>query len=371
MTPLIWRRLLALCLTASLVAANCFADEPDRLLNDAALAVDGAVEAEMTKQHLVGVAIGIIERGRVVYAKGYGYADRERGTPVSTKTVFNWASNSKPLTAVAAIQLLEKGELDLNRNVRDYVPEFPDKGVVITSRDLLCHQSGIPHYSNGIIIPALRKESGARPYSDPVLSLDRFKLSPLLFKPGEKYSYSSYAYILLSAVIQRAGRESFVRQVEQRIAEPLQMKSLQLDSESGPKDHWAVRYSHHKDGEVVRARPEPEYWKYGAGGFKSNVEDFARWAEALINHRLISEKSEALMWRAQETSDHKKTVYGLGFHVDDKNGLKVSHDGAQTGVATRLVIYPKTRNGVVVMCNTSPAKPGEISTAIYAALSRR
>jgi serine beta-lactamase-like protein LACTB, mitochondrial len=363
--------MLALCLTMSIVAAHCFADEPDRLAAGTALAVDQAVTAEMTKQHLVGVAIGIIQRGRIVYTKGYGYADRERGTPVSTKTVFNWASNSKPLAAVAAMQLMEKGELDLNRNVRDYVPEFPDKGEVITSRDLLCHQSGIPHYENGVIIPAARKERGARAYSDPVLALDRFKLSPLLFKPGEKYSYSSYAYILLSAVIQRAGRESFLRQVEQRIAAPLKMKSLQLDLESGPKDHWAVRYTHREQGEVVRARPDPEYWKYGAGGFKSNVEDFARWAEGLINHRVVSEKTEAMMWRAQETSDHKNTSYGLGFHVDDQNGLKVSHDGAQTGVATRMVIYPRGKSGVVVMCNTSPAKPGEISTAIYSALKPR
>jgi serine beta-lactamase-like protein LACTB, mitochondrial len=120
----------------------------------------------------------------------------------------------------------------------------------------------------------------------------------------------------------------------------------------------------------VRAKEEPEYWKYGAGGFKSNVEDFARWAEGLINRRVVSDKTEALMWRPQETSDQKKTDCGLGFFIDEKDDLKVSHNGAQTGVATRMVIYPGARHGVVVLCNTGPTEPGAISTAIYHMLNR-
>jgi serine beta-lactamase-like protein LACTB len=365
------RRLLTACLIVTFLASPCSAQEPAPLATEKALAVDNAVVAEIARQKLVGVAIGIIQHGRIVYTKGYGYADRERGVPASDKTVFNWASNSKPLTAVAAMQLVEKGALDLNRDVRDYVPQFPDKGVVITSRDLLCHQSGIPHYSNGKIIPTLRQNPAGKPSSDVLLSLDRFNRSPLLFNPGEKFSYSSYAYILMSAVVERAGRDGFLRQVEDRIAKPLKMTSLQLDVESGPHDHWAVRYGKNKEGDVVRARPQPEYWKYGAGGFKSNVVDFARWAEGLINHRVVSEKMEELLWQPQETSDHKKTDCALGFFVDVKDGLKVSHGGAQPGVATRLVIYPRARHGVVVMCNNSPAEPAAISTAIYQALNRR
>ncbi len=276
MTFPIWRRLSTACLIVTFLASPCFAQEPELLATEKALAVDKAVAAEMGRQNLVGVAIGIIQHGRIVYTKGYGFADRERGVAASDKTVFNWASNSKPLTAVAAMQLVEKGTLDLNRDIRDYVPEFPGKGVVITSRDLLCHQSGIPHYSNGKIIPTtVRQHPSGKPLSDVVLALDQFNRSPLLFNPGEKYSYSSYAYILLSAVVERAGRDGFVSQVQERIAKPLKMTSLQLDVPSGQHDHWTVRYVKNKEGDVVRARPEAEYWKYGAGGFKSNVVDFA------------------------------------------------------------------------------------------------
>jgi serine beta-lactamase-like protein LACTB, mitochondrial len=371
MTSTIRRPILAACLITLLIAARGVAAQPEPLAAEVASAVDKAVAAEMQHGDLIGVAIGIIQQGRIVYTKGYGYADRERGVPTSVKTVFNWASNSKPLTAVAAMQLVEKGALDLSRDVRDYVPEFPDKGVVITCRDLLCHQSGIPHYTNGKIIPSVREYAAGKRPSDVMVALDRFNQSPVIFKPGEKFSYSSYAYILLSAVVERAGREAFVRQVQERIARPLKMSSLQLDLAKGPQDHWTVRYTKNEQGHVERARPEPEYWKYGAGGFKSDVEDFARWAEGLINHRVVSAKSEELMWQPQPTRDHKQTPYGLGFAIDLKDGLKVSHGGGQPGVATRLVIYPRARHGVVVMCNTTPADPGRISTAVYRALNRR
>src|SRR5690606_10775158 len=113
-----------------------------------AAAVDRAVEAEMERQELVGVAVGVIQGGKVVYLQGYGLADREKQTPVTTKSVFNWASNSKPFAAVLAMQLAEKKKLDLDADVRDYVPEFPDKRARITARHLLDHQSGIPHYGN-------------------------------------------------------------------------------------------------------------------------------------------------------------------------------------------------------------------------------
>src|SRR5436305_1742921 len=101
-----------------------------------AVAVDEAVRAVMARQHLVGVAVGVIRDGQIAYLKGYGMSDRERGTPVTTETVFNWASNSKPLAAVLAMKLVEKGELDLDADVRRYLPEFPSKGAVISTRQL-------------------------------------------------------------------------------------------------------------------------------------------------------------------------------------------------------------------------------------------
>ena len=342
------------------------APETKSLAPAKAEAVDAAVRAEMKKQKLVGVAVGVIEDGRIVYLKGYGTADIEKRTPVTAETVFNWASNSKPLAAVLAMQLVEQGKLDLDADVRKYVPEFPDKNVKITCRHLLTHQSGIPHYSNGTLVPTIRKYDVPKPFADPVLALDKFNGSPLLFQPGERNAYSSYAYILLSAVIQRAANTPFTELVEAKVVKPLGLKSFQLDTDDIKPD-WATGYQK-KGQRIVRAPDEANDWKHGAGAFKSNVRDFARWAEALINRELVSEATEKIMWEPQKLNDGKPSEYGLGFRVETGRRLMVSHNGQQTETTTRMMIYPREKRGLVVMCNCNFTQLGKLTSAICAAL---
>ena len=105
--------------------------------------LDKDMQNEIAKQSLVGAALGIIVDGEIAYLKGYGLEDRENKIPVTRKTLFRWASISKSLTSVAAMQLYEKKRLDLHKDVRSYVPEFPGKNTPVTTRDLLCHQGGI------------------------------------------------------------------------------------------------------------------------------------------------------------------------------------------------------------------------------------
>lgn len=339
----------------------------NRLQPAAATAVDRAVNTEMQRQMAVGIAVGIVQDGKIAYLQGYGTADREHGTPVTSQTVFNWASNSKPLAAVIAMQLVEAKALDLDADVCAYVPEFPSKGAVITTRQLLCHQSGIPHYSNGPIVPTEVAYREPLPFLDPLKSLNKFNRSPLIFEPGTKVDYSSYAYVLLSAVIQRAGKQPFVEQVERRIAQPLNMASLQLDMDTKNQPHWAAGYVKDEEGRIVRAPEEAHYWKHGAGGFKSNVADFARWAEGLLNRRLTSEASESAMWTRQCLKDGQQTNFGLGFQLDN-GGLEVGHGGSQPETRTQLLLYPRTKSGVVVMCNCSFVSAKAVAVAVAESL---
>ena len=259
-------------------------------------AVDEAARGAMAKQQLVGLAVGVVVDGKVAYLQGYGFADREAKTPVDPKaTQIRWASCSKPVTAVAALQLAEKGLLDLDADVRRYVPEFPDKGVKITARQLLCHQAGIVHYTNGKVVRTERKYDAPHPFKDVVLALDMFKESPLVNPPGEKFAYTTHGYILLSAVVERAGKKAFADQVSERIAKPLGMTGFR------PDYHWenipgrAVGYV--KSGEKINRRPDaaaPDVsWKLGGGGYTSTVEDFARFAAGLANHKLVSARDRS------------------------------------------------------------------------------
>lgn len=336
-------------------------------------AIDAAVSRELQEQVIAGAAIGVILDGKIVYVKAYGSSNLADNTPATTKTVFNYASNSKPVLAILAMQLVEKGKLGLDEDIRKYVPEFPakEKGV-ITTRQLLCHQSGIVHYVNGKVVESNEKWKNGRDI-DPMLSINRFAASPLIFKPTEKISYSSHAYILLSAVVQRAGGMPIADQISNRITKPLSMSSFQLDLPLDPSDKkqelWTTGYRKSRGGELVAVRDFAHYWKHGAGGYKSDIEDFSRWAAALVNGHLVNKKTESIMWTAQKTADGKTTAYGLGFGVSNRNGvLKVSHGGSQDETKTRLIVYPKSKSGVVVMCNTNHANPGKISTAVYSAL---
>ena len=351
----------ALCLlTALLPAADLDKVATERL--------DGILEGELQKQSLVGAALGVIVDGEVAYLRGYGLADRENKIPVTRKTLFRWASISKCLTSVTAMQLYEKDLLDLSRDVRSYTPEFPDKKALISPRDLLCHQGGIVHYSNGEVIHTRRQYDVPHPFESVVLALDTFRESPLVNQPGEKFSYTTHGYILLSAVIERAGREKFASQVEKRITRPLGMTTLQPDYQWKNIPHRAVGYRK-KNKKVVPSTNTDVSWKLGGGGFISNIDDLALFAKGLINGKLVKPETERLMWAPQKLKNSKSTTYGYGFNINGTGKeLQVAHSGGQEKTRTRMVIFPGKRMGVVVMSNSEHCNSKSLAAAAIGAL---
>lgn len=330
--------------------------------------VDSAVQLEIEQQRIAGAAVGVIIGGRVVYTGGYGFADIDRNQPFTSDTLINWASNSKPFMAVLALQLFQSGKLDIDATIDNYMPNIPEHLHLITTRDLLCHQSGIPHYSNGLIVSS--ELHSPEDEFDPSLAMDRFIKSPLIFQPGEKKEYSSYAYVLLSAIVQAVGGDPIKDQIANRITRPLSMTSFQLDVLFENQDDWSKAYRL-ADKKFIEVSDEANYWKHGAGGYKSNVKDFAVFAASLMQAKLIDLPTSIEMMTRQHTDDGKQTDFGLGVAIEGVGrNLKVSHDGSQLETKTRMVLYPNEQNGIVVMCNCNHAEPGEISTAIYSAFKK-
>lgn len=203
--------------------------------------IDHAIDDLMLQKNLVGVAIGLIQDGKIVYTKGFGKVNIASGVEVTENSVFNWASNSKPVMAVLAMQLVQEHMLDLDQPIVNYLPNLPGHLQKITTRQLLCHQSGIPHYTNGKIISSNEKVKEADELN-PALSVNRFILSPLIFEPGSKTDYSSYAYVLLSAVVQSAGGKPIANQLDERIVGPLHLSSFQLDLPRDNQPNWVTAY---------------------------------------------------------------------------------------------------------------------------------
>lgn len=332
-------------------------------------AVDQAIHEEMDRQELVGVAVGVIREGQVVYTAGYGFADRESEVPVTDGTLFRWASISKPVTAIAAMQLVEAGTLDLTADIREYVPEFPGKDAPITTEQLLAHLGGIVHYSNGPVIRTEREYDTPHPYESVILALDTFAPSPLVNQPGERYSYSTRGYILASAVVERAGGQPFVEQVQERICEPLGLATLQPDYQWVDIPNRAKGYRRVR-GHIFPSTNTDVSWKLGGGGFISNVYDLARFAVALMNSELVNEATTQDMWTPRTDANGESSGYGLGLRITNNNDqLRIMHTGSQEKARTRMVFYPEAGHGIVVMTNSEHGDCGAITTAIYRAIS--
>ncbi|GMV44579.1 MAG: serine hydrolase [Myxococcales bacterium] len=344
--------LVALALAASAQAEEGFPKA-------CAKAIDKAVVKEMEKEEVVGLAIGVIEDGRIVYLQGYGYEDRDKGVKVDPReTRYRWASLSKPLTAIATMQLVEQGKLALSDDARRWVPGFPKKEHAFTVRHLLTHQSGLPNRQPGKVLPKVCEYEVDHPFADVETACDKFSESPLLFEPGTKYGYTTLGYILLSAVVLRAGGKPFFEQVKDRIATPLGMGTLSPDYPWQDIPHRAVGYRWKRKEGVVLTPESDVSWKLGGGGFLSTVEDLARFAEGVMNDRLVSEETRKAMWTPQKLSTGKLTDNGLGFVIakDDQGRTKIIHNGSQEGAATRLMIYPAEKRAVVVMSSSEWAK---------------
>ncbi len=349
--------------------------------------MDEAARAEMGRQEIVGLAVGVIQEGRISYLKGYGWSDREKRISVSRKTMFRWASISKSLTALVAMQLWEKGQLKLDGDVRQYVPEFPDKAQRITPRQLLSHQGGIVHYSNGPVVVTLRQYDQPNPFESVLLAVDTFKESPLVNLPGQKYAYTTHGFILLSAAVDRAGKQKFAHQVRDRIAKPLGMNTLQPDYQWIDIPNRTIGYRKRQNKIVVSSNTDVS-WKLGGGGYISSIEDLAKLGEGLLNGKLIQPKTRDLMWAPRTTTTGKQTSYGLGFRrwkyvngalqsvsaeasvTESKNQVLmqlVGHSGSQEKTKTLLVLEPQKRFGLVLMSNSEHTQIYSLAEALMKA----
>ena len=173
------------------------------------------LQAEMKARKIPALAVAIARRDRLVYDDAFGVIDLENAVPAKPSTRFRLASLAKPMTAVAVMQLVEKGKIALDAGIHEYVPAFPAKPVKVTVRQLLGHLGGIRHYDR-----ARGEMESTRHYNDVVAALEIFAADPLVHPPGSKYLYTTYGYNLLGAAVQEVADIPYVDYVRQNILAP-------------------------------------------------------------------------------------------------------------------------------------------------------
>src|SRR6266478_174630 len=261
-----------------------------------------------------GMSIAVAVNGKLVWAEGFGLADLEQCVPVTPKTKFRIGSTSKPLTSAGAMLLYDQKRLDLDAPIQRYVPTFPAKGQVITTRQLLGHLGGIRDY-NAEESSKLDRDV----YHSVSESLKRFKNDPLAASPGTKWIYSVYGYVLASAAIEGASGQDFLSFMHDKVFLPLDMQDTVADESDKIIPGRARWYTIMADGSYRNTPYEDLSYKWAGGGFLSTADDLLapgnqHWQENEVRTRLVYSRywrrRNRAPIRAQRWSGWKQFVAG-------------------------------------------------------------
>jgi CubicO group peptidase (beta-lactamase class C family) len=330
--------------------------------------IEAAVSKFMASTHVPGVSVAIVENGEYEWGSGFGFADAENNAPASEHTLFRLASISKSLTATAAMQLWERGQLDLDAPVQKYCPAFPQKPWPITTRQVMGHLAGIRHYKSGSQDDP--EVGNTKHFENPIQGgLDFFKNDPLLSEPGKQFHYSTQGYTLVGCVIEGASGAKYVDFVRQNVFASAGMERTQVDDRFAIVPYRTRFYQKTDSGTVQNADFLDSSYKIPGGGWLSSAEDMAHFEVAILGDKLIKRATRDLMWTPLKPSDGSKDGYGLGWGNGNEGGIaSVGHNGGQQGTSTAFTIAPKQRAGVVVLTNMEGADASDLAQQILKVL---
>ena len=318
----------------------------DAAVGSARLLIDSLMAAEA----IPGLSVAVGQRSEVMWSEGFGYSDLTHDVKVTPRTKFRVGSVSKPITASALGVLLEQGALDLDAPVQDYVPSFPAKRFPVTTRQLAGHLGGIRHYAG-------MENFSAVNYPDVLSGLVIFEDDPLINEPGTEFSYSSYAWNLISAVVEGASGEGFLDFMQREVFGALGMTETMADMNRPIIAHRTRFYVRDDEGRVVNAPYVDNSYKWAGGGFISTPEDLLIFANGHFEPGYLQAETLELLFTSQRTRDGTETGYGVGWSSSNNaHGERiVSHGGGSVGGRTILTMNRDTGVIVAIVANLSSA----------------
>ncbi len=311
----------------------------------------GKLDSLRREMSIPGLSISVSVDHRVVWSEGMGYANLELRSPATPLTRYRIGSVSKILTAAGVALLHQRGELDLDAPVQEYVPSFPRKPEgEITTRLLAGHLGGIRHY-----VDIEAEYYLTRRYETVFEALEIFRDDPLVATPGTEWSYSSYGFNLLSAVIAGASGRGFLQYLDDEVFRPLGMLHTGGDHTDSLVVNRARPYDRAPDGSLINARYIDNSHKWAGGGFLSTTEDLLRFAHAHLEPGLFSRETLELVWTSQRTVTGEEIGVGIGWRLMPPSRVggrrAVGHAGGAIGGNALLLIYPDDGVAVAVAAN--------------------
>ncbi len=343
---------------AALVALSALPSWGGEFANTMARHFEPSLMEEMEASFTPGVVVAVVHDGREVYAKAFGVRSIDTNTPLTTDTLFHWASVTKPFVATSIMQLVESGRVELDERVTAYVPYFAmndSRAEAITVRQLLNHTSGMPDVLNYNWHEPKYDDGALEAYVRGLTALE------LLYAPGEGQQYSNIAYEVLGCVIAEVSGGSFEEYVASRIFEPVGMESATLLLTEAPPEKRTTPHTATRRGPIVR-----KYWPYNrehapSSTLIASVHDLARWALINLNRgkldgaRILSAEAYDTLW----TPTAPSTSIGLSWFVREEEGMTlIEHGGSDNGFRTCILLAPAQHMGVVIAANSDKADAG-------------
>jgi CubicO group peptidase (beta-lactamase class C family) len=323
-------------------------------------AVTEYVEAEMQRQHIPGLSLLVVKDGKIIRSEGFGLANVELQVRVKPETVFQSGSVGKQFTATAVMMLVEEGKIGLDDPLTKYFVGAPPAWKNVTVRELLSHTAGFGDYP---------KNFDYRKDWTEAEELKLIESIPLAYRPGTNWAYSNFGYVTLGILIHRVTGEFYGDFLQQRIFQPLGMRSTRIISEADIVPNRAAGYR------LVKGELKNQEWvspvvnTTADGSLYFNILDLAKWDAALYTEKLLKRSSLDLMWTPVKLKNGQPNGgrpnsgnYGFGWFIDQRAGHRcIHHDGAWQGFETAIDRYVDDRLTVVALSNLEGAEPGKIT----------
>lgn len=309
------------------------------------------VDAPYAARSFTGAAAGFAIDGELVWQYAVGFSDTSDSTLFRTNTRTRIASIAKPMTAIAIMQLMEQGKLDLDAPIQTYLPEFPiKKEGTITTRQLLQHTAGIGEYASA------KERDNQTHYPTLLAAIAIFTDRDLTSAPGVAFHYSTYGYVVLGAIVEKMSGQTFAAYMQSHIWNVANMDDTGVETH---RERQATLYHHNGKGKNTEAKFTDLSDRIPGGGFYSTLTDLLKFGNAVLDGSLISLKSLAEMIKDPRIKTDGNG-YGLGWYLFGENpkyGNVFGHNGSQTGASTFLMLIPEQHTVVAVVSNTSSALP--------------
>ena len=289
--------------------------------------LDDFIASRMERSGIPGLSMAIVHDGTVVYENAYGIADLEHTVPVARDSPFKIASLTKPITAIAVLQLVERGLVALDRPIGGYLDGLPFQWRATTVRQLLGQTSGLPDYLQA---PAWSWRDSWRLERNHREVITMIEAAPMTFRSGEGMKYSNTNYYLLGMLIERASGVRYAEYLDAHIFRPLAMSNSRLDSASDLVPRRVRGYTS-EGGKIRNAEFTSDTWAYAEGGVTTTAADLAKLEHALHAESLLTKASIDLMWTPTKLTDGRVGVigdngagqpnhYGLGWFISSYKG---------------------------------------------------